>query len=381
MFNKDNIIIFAAGGGNDVFSAIAYIESFNTNFKKIAIVSVLGFTPFHSNTEIKQDIINIELPLIKPTKQFHRYIQTLEPKEISNTEKLIEEIINENSSCIYDYICMSPKYSSVVQAINLRNLFIEWNMLEENTLLNIVDFGGDILTNGLQSSIISPELDAYTLSVVREICNHTKYIGNISVCFPSIDGELNADYLSDICLNDNIATYEFDKQIMHDKLSKIYLKLKDIRPGNTIPNMINVLESKTNDKISIQTKKHWIINKEKRSVNINTVIDLNLQSHIYIFDLYINNPFVDLFNKEPYDLTHIVRGIIDIYKLQDKSVDTIQSSDFFLQYLSQDIEGNYTNKNLIGNKVMFVDVYPFIIKHEKVSNELYCLFTSLILID
>lgn len=250
-----HIIIFAAGGGNDVFSAIAYIESFNTNFKKIAIVSVLGFTPFHSNTEIKQDIINIELPLIKPTKQFHRYIQTLEPKEISNTEKLIEEMINENSSCISDYICMSPKYSSVVQAINLRNLFIEWNMLEENTLLNIVDFGGDILTNGLQSSIISPELDAYTLSVVREICNHTKYIGNISVCFPGIDGELNADYLSDICLNDNIAIYEFDKQIMHDKLSKIYLKLKDIRPGNTIPNMINVLESKTNDKISIQTKK------------------------------------------------------------------------------------------------------------------------------
>lgn len=84
-----------------------------------------------------------------------------------------------------------------------------------------------------------------------------------------------------------------------------------------------------------------------------------------------------MFNKEPYDLTHIVRGIIDIYKLQDKSVDTIQSSDLFLQYLSQDIEGNYTNKNLIGNKVMFVYVYPFIIKHEKVSNEMYCLFTSL----
>ena len=91
MFNKDNIIIFAAGGGNDVFSSIAYIESFliKYKFKKIAIVSVLGFTPFHSNIEIKSNFINIESPLIKPTSEFHRYIQTLNPKEINNTEKFI----------------------------------------------------------------------------------------------------------------------------------------------------------------------------------------------------------------------------------------------------------------------------------------------------
>lgn len=54
MFNKDNIIVFVAGGGNDVFSGIAYIESFLTKykFKKIALASILGFTPFHSNTSI-----------------------------------------------------------------------------------------------------------------------------------------------------------------------------------------------------------------------------------------------------------------------------------------------------------------------------------------
>lgn len=376
MFNTDNIIIFAAGGGNDVFSAIAYIESLKHTFKKIALVSVLGFTPFHSNTEIKQNIINIELPLIKPTKEFRRYIQTLNPKEIQNTEKFLETIISENSESIDNYICMSPKYSSIVQAQNLHKLFIEWDIRPESTLLNIVDFGGDILTDGLQSSIISPELDAYTLSLVRELCKNYKYNGNISVCFPGIDGELNYDYLSDYCNNKRIAKYDFNKDIMHDKLTKIYLHLKNTRPGNTIPNMIKILEmTSENNIVNITTKKHWVVNKQKVSVNINTCIDLNLQSHIYVFDLDINNPFANLFNTEPYNLAHIIKSIVDIYALQNKSDETVQSSDLFLQYLRQDTNGYFTNKHLIyGNKVMFVDVYPYIIKDHQtdiIDNNLY----------
>lgn len=367
MFNKDNIIVFAAGGGNDVFSAIAYIESFLSKykFKKIALVSVLGFTPFHSNTEINYDTINIEAPLIKPTNEFRRYIQTLNPKEINNTEKFLDVIINENTQLISNYICMSPKYSSIVQATNLQKLFIEWDMLPESTLLHIVDFGGDILTNGLQSSIISPELDAYTLSTVRELCRNYKYTGNMVVCFPGIDGELDADYLTDCCQNKSISIENFDKNIMHDKLVKIYSRLANTRPGNTIPNMIRILETTNNDNtITIQTNKHWIINKKKMVVKLNMQINLKLQSHIYVFDLQIDNPFANLFNTIPYDLTNIVTSIVNIYKSQYISTNTVQSSDLFLQYLRLDTDGLFTNKHLIYNKdqkVMFVDVYPHII--------------------
>lgn len=380
MFNKDNIIIFAAGGGNDVFSAIAYIESYLSKYKfnKIALVSVLGFTPFHSNTEIKYDTINTEAPLIKPTNTFHRYIQTLNPKEINNTEKFLDEIINENTQLIYDYVCMSPKYCSTIQAINLNKLFIEWDMLPDSTLLHIVDFGGDILTNGLQSSIISPELDAYTLSVVRELCGNYKYVGNISVCFPGIDGELNADYLNDCCENKSMEIDNFDKDIMHNKLVKIYAKLINTRPGNTIPNMIRILETTDNNNmVNIQTNKHWIINKEKVSVNLHTQINLNLQYNIYIFDLQIDNPFANLFNVIPYNLTDVITSIVNIYKLQNISNNTVQSSDLFLQYLRLDTDGYFTNKHLICNgnpKVMFVDVYPYIIANKStdiVNNDLY----------
>lgn len=382
MFNKENIIVFAAGGGNDVFSAIAYIESFlaKYNFKKIAIVSVLGFTPFHSNDEIKPNFLNIELPLIKPSNKLHRYIPISPPKEISNTEKMLESIIPDN----YQYICMSPKYSSIDQAQNLRKLFIEWDMLPESTQLNIVDFGGDILTNGLQSSIISPELDAYTLSVVRQLCmGNSAYTGNISVCFPGIDGELNSTYLSDYCKNKSIFVCNFDKNIMYNKLVKIYSSLINTRPGNTIPNMIKILEIITNEGLmTIQTNKHWIINKEKVSIQINTSIDLSLQSNIYIFDLEIDNPFSDLFNQEPYDLLNIIQSIVSIYKLQDISDETIQSSDFFLQYLRKDNDGYFTNKHLIYSDdkseqdIMFVDIYPYIIKNKQNNKSHYLTFTE-----
>jgi hypothetical protein len=38
-------------------------------------------------------------------------------------------------------------------------------MIHTDTTVMIVDFGGDILTNGKQSTIISPELDAFSLAL------------------------------------------------------------------------------------------------------------------------------------------------------------------------------------------------------------------------
>lgn len=161
MLTKKKVIVFAAGGGNDVFSAIAYIKAhMHQRFEEIALVCVLGFTPFHSNTIAVPG--DTESPLIRPTNTMHRYLQLDPPKEIICMEKLIPTMLQDFAPYVTKYICMSPKYSAIEQAVNLTKLFIEWNMCFDDTLLNIVDFGGDILTNGMQSSIISPELDAYT---------------------------------------------------------------------------------------------------------------------------------------------------------------------------------------------------------------------------
>lgn len=71
----DNTIIFAAGGGNDVFSAIAYIKA--TNKKNVALISVLGLTPFHCLTNDDK----IEPPYIIPTSTMSRFIVKDPPKK------------------------------------------------------------------------------------------------------------------------------------------------------------------------------------------------------------------------------------------------------------------------------------------------------------
>jgi hypothetical protein len=355
----NKIIVFAAGGGNDVFSTVAYIKAhLHKKFEEIAIVSVLGFTPFHSNTEIKANEPNFEFPLIQPTSDMRRYLLFNNPKEIMCMEKLIPSIVKEFVPEIKKYICMSPKYSASEQAANLLNLFTEWKMFSNDTLLNIVDFGGDILTDGAQSSIISPELDAYTLAVVKNLAT---YKSNVSVCFPGVDGELSADYLSEKCNNNSIAKYKIDKIKWYDVLICIHERLENHRPGNTIPNMISVLNN-TRCKLS----KSWNVGGNKFTFIRDFEVNMEFQKYIYVFNLIDNNPFVDVFNCDNYDLVKVIKHIVEIYSKQNITVDTVQSSDFFLQFLRKDADGAWTNKYFCNNEqVMLIDIIPTVILNRK----------------
>jgi len=137
----DNTIIFAADGGNDVFSAIAYIKS--TNKKNVALISVLGLTPLHSlNNDDK-----IEPPYIIPTINMSRFIVKDPPKKIFCMESLIPEILCKELPEVTKYACISPKYSALEQAQNLRELFKSWDMLGHNTMIEIVDFVNDSLNH------------------------------------------------------------------------------------------------------------------------------------------------------------------------------------------------------------------------------------------
>ncbi|QKF94804.1 DUF1152 protein [Fadolivirus algeromassiliense] len=374
MFAKTNIVIFAAGGGNDVFSSIGYIKAHISKYKfdRIAIVSVLGLTPFHSNEPIKENYRNVEQPLIKPTKELHRYLPFHTPKEIYCMEKLIPELLEEFTPYVKNYVSMSPKYSAYEQSHNLRKLFNEWEMHPSDTLLNIVDFGGDILTNGLQSSIISPELDAYTLAVVQ---NLSEYTNKISVCFPGVDGELPKKYLSDCC--ENSLKQSINLNQWYDILNKIYDKLKDARQGNTIPNMIRVLDRLQNNNYNIECELHkkWVIGKKVYSHQTFIDIDIKLQENVHVFDMISYNPFVTVFNSTEYDLVKVIDHINKIYEMQEITDDTFQSSDFHLQYLRKDLDGKWTNRDILYNNtdnvndnkqsVMFVNTIPYVIQKDK----------------
>lgn len=127
---KPNIILFAAGGGNDIFSTITYAKNHLTDYNKIAIIGLLGFTPFHhSNTTLSES--QTEQPLIIPNENMRRYLFLDPLKEIYCMEKLLPEILLQVMPSIQNYVCVSPKYSAKNQAINLQKLFNEWAMLRK----------------------------------------------------------------------------------------------------------------------------------------------------------------------------------------------------------------------------------------------------------
>jgi len=343
-----NTIIFAAGGGNDVFSSIAYIKA--TNKKNVALISILGLTPFHCLNEDDK----IEPLHIIPTINMARYIPKDPPKKIFCMESLIPKILHEELPELTKYACISPKYSAIEQSNNLNKLFLSWGMFSNNTQIEIVDFGGDILTDENQSSIISPELDAFTLAVVKNLSN---YKSKIVVCFPGVDGELYSEYLTNYCMN-AVDTILINNDIWLKSLNSIYEQIKNYRPGNTIPNMIKVLNKETN----LELSKHWIIDNKKIIFMKKLEINWDLQTHLYIFDLdYVisKNVFTIPFNDINYDLLMLKDYIIGIYNKQNIDDNMMQSSDLFLQYLRSDDTGKYTNKE----KILLVDHKPGCLKY------------------
>jgi hypothetical protein len=380
---KRNIIVFAAGGGNDVFSALAYIKCHLQDYNKIGLVSVLGFTPLHTNINSL-----IEPPCIIPNCNMKRYILCDPIKEITCCEKLIPKLLDIMDLNVKT-VCISPKYSAIDQAVNLSTLFDEWELPSNDTLLNVVDFGGDILTDGNQSSIISPGLDAYTLAVVTNLNN---YESKLSICFPGVDGELNVDYLTNklnssgykIPINvDNRLDGQLNVDYRTNKLNssgyKIPINIDNwleqlniisshvTRTGNTIPNMISVLQTlkledinNVDELIPIKISKHWVYNNNKFFKQFNPSVSKKLQQYIHVMDIPNDNPFVPIFNDPNYDLLNLVKHINKIYRSQELSTDSFQSCDLYLQYLRKDGSGKWTNKEIfLYQDTMIVDIFPY----------------------
>ena len=99
-----------------------------------------------------------------------------------------------------------------------------------------------------------------------------------------------------------------------------------------------------------------------------------LQKSVYTFDLPLYNPFVGIFESPTYDFLDIIQKIVKIYKQQSKGKNTVQSSDFHLQFLRNDLHGKWTNRDILFNsntnstpiqQVMLIDLFPSIYNTEK----------------
>ncbi len=188
-------------------------------------------TPYHTI-----DNSTIEPQIIIPNYHMKRYIVCNPPKKIRCMERLVPSMLNN-----IKYACISTKYSPSYQANNIIKLLNVWNMLPSDTNIMILDFKGDTPTNGQQSTIISPELDAYSLNLGNILQDHN-YKVKLTVCFPGVDGELSSDYLTDICLNHSIESIPISFNDWYSNLNDIYNYIKDERSGNTIPNMLRILK-------------------------------------------------------------------------------------------------------------------------------------------
>lgn len=218
--SKNEYCDICCGGGNDIFSSLAYINiNLLGKFNKIGLIGVLGFTPLHLC-----EGSNIEPELLRGGN-IKRYVAG---KEVYCNENKLIELLPDN----VNHALVSTKYSAVVQANNLRTLFTEWGLSPNDTILRIIDYGGDILTDGNQPTIISPGLDAYTLAMVS--CLNT-YKSELYVCFPGVDGELDSGYLTQYCETYSISSEPIDESAWIYELTKVYECIKDTRPGNTIP--------------------------------------------------------------------------------------------------------------------------------------------------
>lgn len=329
---KPHVVVIGAGGGNDVFSCIAYIENTlatpqasyqcATPQASYLLVGMLGLTPFHYPEPIEDSNTYTEPMIIVSSVSMSRYIPCHPPKKIACMETHLAHLYPNS-------ICMSTKYSIPEQTKALHSLLLERGMTPETTEIHLVDFGGDILSDGTEGSIISPELDAYSLALVESMMR-LGYNASVYVCFPGVGGELSTKRLRHYLHRESVTREGIDKKAWHKSLSQILSHIKHERPGNTLPAMIGCLEGK----YEFTLHKKWHVNDKTYLWTKEVELDKDMQV-VYRVPLPIANPYKEAILEmgDNYCLDGLLNAVVDIYSKQECTENRAQSSDLFLQYL------------------------------------------------
>lgn len=335
-----NKIVIAAGGGNDVFTSLAHIQS--QGYSSTVLFGILGFTPFHS-----QGPDDVEERILLEPGNVERYILR---KKIYTLENHLQFLVNEN----IEVRLISSKYSVVKVAQEIREYLSKKGFTPETTSIDLVDYGGDILTDGNQNTIISPGLDAFSLALTREL---KEYASRLIVYFPGVDGELPSSYLKECCENSK-DTLTIDKVQWKNKLTNIFSYISHRRPGNTIPNILKVLEGDN----KLQLTKKWIVDGVVRTSVRPFEVDLSLQDKGYVFGLdQVTNPYSSVFSEPDYCIWDGLCHVLEIYNRQVEE-NTGRSCDFFLQHIVQDSKGLWSNREKYsGQAKILIDIHPNIV--------------------
>ncbi len=373
-----NVVLIAAGGGNDTFSIIPLAKHFINKGKRVSIFGVVGFTPFHTNMN---PIMNPKLtpnltekPIMNPynLRRFMTYIDTNNDgtniKEIKNNECLVPEVVKKLELHVDKYLVISPKYQPKYISNKIDEILSELSYKPCETSIIVADFGGDILTDGI-STTFSPGLDSFSLQVANYM-NHN-YKKEVFLCFPGVDGELPPSYMRDIVTNLSTRTIPIDKKLWKSSLVSIFDIIGKRRPGNTIPNMLKIIDNKE----VTSFKKRLIVRKTSIIKEYDLDIDYDLCENIHVFSL------IDVIKLNPFsrikytDLLHMFTKIHSIYKSHDNSkydFDKYEShicTDFNLQYIVMDSQNKYTSINLNNDRtVIQIAVFPESYKKEDIMN-------------
>lgn len=371
---KKVIALFAIGGGNDTFSAIhvgKYLKE-ALNFEVI-FFGVLGFTPYHSNKEVSNSNNIEEEKVITPTRNLKRYLMTKCIKEINNNEKELPEILKSVELGNSSYYLYSPKYDPCELAkdikIKIDDELKNLGMSSKDLIILASDYGGDVL--GYDLSTYSPDLDSLSVRMIEALDYDYEVQKLALILWPGVDGELSKSAL--LSRFQELADFILAESKVNDKspyfqtLMDIYNKIEKSRPGNTIPNAINILSREGKGVLtkSLSSRKGYTV-EEKWDLDISedlvrTAILLPLVAIMSI------NPFTKVGNHQ--DLLELFIKIMNVYdkikqELASNTIPATQSykeqerTDFHMQYLRLDNDGLWTSKNPNGKLTMQILVSP-----------------------
>lgn len=381
--NKKVIAIFAMGGGNDTFSAI-HLGKYLKEYHDFSIIffAVLGFTPYHTNSEVKEELVDEE-KVILSTTNFKRYLMTKKLHPISSNEKEIPGILTQEGLGDCRYYLYSSKYQPEVIAQSVKekiDLELERLGMNENDLLILAsDYGGDVL--GHDMSTYSPDLDAFSARMIQAI-KYSPTVSKLSlILWPGVDGELSNQTLLNRFEELNPAIMA-KSNVNHESssfeaLKRIYDKIKAFRLGNTIPNAIKMLTrsgvAELKKTLASRADKKYVVQEVKQ---LDITEDLVRMSVLLPLAAIISiNPFAQIEDQQ--DLLSFFIKIMQVYKkielerliqreenLENKAYPDQARTDFHMQYLRLSDKG-WTSRNTQGKLAMQILISPLSFNEEQ----------------
>lgn len=355
------VVLMAAGGGNDNFSVLPFSQYLGSQGLHTAAFGIVGFTPFHISE-------GAERPTFAPTATMERHL-VLGPqgRRIRSSESRIPAILGELTHPLTSYGLVSPKFqpAAIARAVEreIDRLKDAHGLSDDGVELWVLDFGGDIFSNGSVTTI-SPGLDATVLRVARELRPTLRR--HIAATWLGVDGELPPELLRMILQahqGAEILRAELNPHgLWRGAFGEIFKTHMQDRLGNTIPLMNASIAA--DDMVEAVLRKGLRVGPVSVGQEFPVRLDPRLVRQFRLFDVeavYQSNPFA---HYEPGDLLGRYLHIEGVYDGADAAEThgyaPQRGSDFLMQYIRRNgATGAWDSTSLApGEPVLQVLIAP-----------------------